>query len=125
MRKLYLLFMFVPLLLISSCEPNNEDPIFCTQEFVYGLNVTVNDASTGLPLAEGVVVKAVDGTYQENLYNLVGQDGTFYGAGERIGVYTITVTKEGYHTYTSSPIGVPANVCHVITQSLTVNLQPL
>ena len=116
--------MLAPLLLISSCEPNEEDQIVCTQEFVYGLHVTVLDASTSLPLAEGVVVKAVDGTYQENLYNLVGQDGTFYGAGERIGIYTITVTKEGYQTYTSSPIGVSATVCHVIPQSLTVNLQP-
>ena len=125
MRRLFLLFMFAPLLLISSCEPDEEDPIFCTQEFVYGLHVTVFDASSSLPLAEGIQVKALDGIYQENLFNFSGQENTFYGAGERIGIYTITVSKEGYQTYTSSPITVTRNVCHVIPQSLTVNLQPL
>lgn len=124
MKKLLLLFAFALFLMTSSCEPDNVDQIVCTQEFVYGLQVTVLDASTGQPISEGVQVKAVDGTFNENLFNLLGQDLTFYGAGERIGVYTITVTKEGYQIYTSPPIGVPANVCHVITQSLTVNLAP-
>ncbi|HNP32370.1 MAG TPA: carboxypeptidase-like regulatory domain-containing protein [Flavobacterium sp.] len=123
MKKLLFLFAFMPLLMASTCN-NDDDTIMCTQEFVYGLQVSVHDAVTGLPMAEGVQVKAVDGTYHENLYNLIGQDSTFYGAGERVGIYTITVTKEGYQTYTSSPIGVSANQCHVNPQSLTVNLQP-
>ena len=124
MKKLFLLFMLTPLLITSSCENDNDDQIFCTQEFVYGLNVVVLDAISQQPLVEGVQVKAVDGAYQEILYNLSGLEYTFFGAGERIGTYTITVTKEGYQTFTSSPIEVPANVCHVIPQSLTVNLQP-
>ena len=125
MKKLLLLFALAPLLMTSSCEPDNVDQIVCTQEFVYGLQITVLDASTSQPLAEGVQVKAVSGDYQEILYNLLGQDFTFYGAGERIGLYTLTVTKEGYQTYVSAPIGVSANVCHVIPQLVTVNLQPL
>ena len=41
----------------------------------------------------------------------------------RPGTYIVTVTKSGYQTYTSPPITLTANVCHVIPQSLTVNLQ--
>lgn len=122
MKKLLLLFMFAPLLMASTCE-NDDDQIVCTQQFVYGLNVVVLDATTGNPLVDGVTVEAVDGSYHEILYNLSGLEYTFFGAGERIGSYTITVTKDGYQTYVSSPIAVTANVCHVNPQSLTVNLQ--
>ncbi|MDI1316808.1 hypothetical protein [Flavobacterium sp.] len=123
MKKLLFVFLLTPLLLTTSCE-SSEDPIVCTTEFVYGLNVVVLDAVTQQPLVDGVQVLAVDGSYQEVLYNLSGLDTTFFGAGERIGTYTITVTKEGYQTFIAPPINVPANVCHVIAQSLTVNLQP-
>ncbi len=123
MKKLVFLFLLTPLLMTSSCE-SNEDPIICTLEFVYGLNVVVLDAVTQQPLVDGVQVVAVDGSYREVLYNLSGVDNTFFGAGERLGTYTITVTKEGYQTFIAPPIDVPANICHVITQSLTVNLQP-
>lgn len=116
--------MLAPLLMASTCESEDDEQILCTTEFVSGLHVDVLDAVTHEPLTEGVQVKAVDGTYQEILYLNVGLETTFKGAGERIGLYTITVTKEGYETYTSSPIGVTANVCHVNPQQLTVNLQP-
>ena len=123
MKKLFLLFAFAPLLMILSCENDNDDQIVCTQEFVYGLNVIVLDATTGNPLVEGVTVEATDGSYHETLQLVPGLEYSFTGAGERVGTYTVTITKEGYQTYTSSPIIVTRNVCHVITQSLTVNLQ--
>ena len=123
MKKLFLLFAFAPLLMILSCENDNDDQIVCTQEFVYGLNVIVLDATTGNPLLEGVTVEATDGSYHETLQLVPGLEYSFTGAGERVGTYTVTITKEGYQTYTSSPIIVTRNVCHVITQSLTVNLQ--
>lgn len=121
MKKLLVLFMFAPLLMASTCESNN-DQIVCTQEFVYGLNVVVLDATSGQPLVEGIEVKATDGTYQETLELIPGLEYSYAGAGERAGSYTITVTKSGYQTYTSSPIVVTRNVCHVNTQSLTVTL---
>ncbi|MCF6131369.1 carboxypeptidase-like regulatory domain-containing protein [Flavobacterium wongokense] len=120
MKKLFLLAFCLPLFI--SCESSDDDQIVCTQEFVYGLNVVVLDAATGQPLIEDVEVKATDGSYHEILHTNFGMEYTFLGAGERIGNYTVTVTKEGYQTYTSSPIAVPANVCHVVPQSLTVNL---
>ena len=122
MKKLLLLFMFAPLLMASTCE-NDDNQIFCTLEVVYGLNVVVLDATSGQPLVEGVEVKAVEGTYLETLELTPGLEYSFKGAGERAGTYIVTVTKTGYQTYTSSPIVVTRNECHVITQSLTVNLQ--
>ncbi|MEO5776947.1 MAG: hypothetical protein ABIQ27_08575 [Flavobacterium sp.] len=123
MKKLFLLFMLTPLLITSSCENDNDDQIVCTAEFVYGLNVIVLDATTGNPLVEGITVEAVDGTYHETLQLVPGLEYAFTGAGERAGTYTVTITKDGYQTYISSPIILTRNVCHVIPQSLTVNLQ--
>ena len=124
MKKLVLLFILTPLLILSSCESSDDDPIICTNEFVYGLHVDVLDATSGQPMVEGVVVTAVDGPYHEVLHNNVGLETTFLGAGERIGNYTITVTKDGYLTQTLAAVAVPANVCHVVTQTRTVTLQP-
>jgi hypothetical protein len=121
-KKLLLLFMLAPLLMVSSCNNDENDPINCTTEFVDGLRITVLDQANGQPIVEGVTVTAVDGSYTENLELVSGVDNFFAGAGERVGTYTVTVTKNGYQTFTSSPIVVTRNVCHVITQSLTVNL---
>src|SRR6218665_1718186 len=125
MKKILLLSLLATALLTTSCNSTDDenDPINCTQEFVSGLHVTVLDNTTGQPLVEGVTATAVDGTYTETLELVTGLENLFIGAGERVGNYTITVTKSGYQTYTSSPITVTRDVCHVITQSLTVNLR--
>lgn len=121
MKKLFLFFLFSTVFFISSCE-DNDDQIFCTDQFVYGLNVIVLDASTGNPIFQDIEVKAVDGTYQEILELVPGLEYAFVGAGERAGNYVVTITKAGYQTYTSAPIVLTRDECHVIPQSLTVNL---
>jgi hypothetical protein len=122
MKKLFLFFLFSTVFFISSCE-DNDDQIFCTDQFVYGLNVIVLDASTGNPIFQDIEVKAVDGMYQEILQLVPGLEYAFVGAGERAGNYVVTITKAGYQTYTSAPIVLTRDECHVIPQSLTVNLQ--
>jgi len=121
MKKLFLFFLFSTVFFISSCE-DNDDQIFCTDQFVYGLNVIVLDASTGNPIFQDIEVKAVDGMYQEILQLVPGLEYAFVGAGERAGNYVVTITKAGYQTYTSAPIVLTRDECHVIPQSLTVNL---
>ena len=116
--------MLSPLLTTTSCDNDNDNQIVCTNQFVYGLNVIILDATTGNPIFQDVEVKAVDGTYQETLELVPGLEYSFVGAGERAGIYTVTITKSGYQTYISSPIVVNRDICHVIPQSLTVNLQP-
>ena len=121
MKKLFLFFLFSTVFFISSCE-DNDDQIFCTDQFVYGLNVIVLDASSGNPIFQDIEVKAVDGMYQEILQLVPGLEYAFVGAGERAGNYVVTITKAGYQTYTSAPIVLTRDECHVIPQSLTVNL---
>ena len=123
MKKLFLFFLFTTVFFISSCEDNDDNQIFCTDQFVYGLNVIVLDAVTGNPIFQDIEVKAVDGAYQEILELVPGLEYAFVGAGERAGTYVVTVTKAGYQTYTSAPIILTRDECHVIPQSLTVNLQ--
>ena len=122
MKKLFLFFLFSTFLVTTSCE-DTDDQIVCTTQFVYGLNVIVLDASTGNPIFRDIEVKAVDGPYQEILELVSGLEYAFVGAGERAGTYVVTVTKAGYQTYTSAPIILTRDECHVIPQSLTVNLQ--
>lgn len=123
MKKIILLLLPVTLLLSASCDHKDSNQIVCTQQFVYGLNIIVLDATTGNPIFQDIEVKAVDGTYEELLGLVPGLEYAFAGAGERVGTYTITVTKAGFQTYTSAPITVTSDVCHVIPQSLTVTLQ--
>ena len=123
MKKLFLFFLFSTLFFTSSCDDNDDNQIFFTDQFVYGLNVIVLDASTGNPIFQDIEVKAVDGTYQEILELVPSSEYAFVGAGERAGTYVVTITKAGYQTYTSAPIVLTRDECHVIPQSLTVNLQ--
>ena len=122
MKKI-LLFMSVLAISCNSNDDSNDGVTNCTEEFVYGLNVNVKDAVTNAVLQEGVLVKAVDGTYSETL-EIVENVPTFIGAGERAGSYVVTVSKEGYQTYISPAVTVEANVCHVLTETLNVALQP-
>ena len=123
MKKLILFLLFSTLFFTSSCDDNDDNQIYCTDQLVYGLNVIVLDASTGNPIFQDIQVKAVDGTYQEILELVPGLEYAFVGAGERAGNYVVTITKAGYQTYTSAPIVLTRDECHVISQSLTVNLQ--
>ena len=122
MKKLFLFLLFWTFWVTTSCE-DTDDQIVCTTQFVYGLNVIVLDASTGSPIFQDIEVKVIDGTYQEILELVPGLEYAFVGAGERVGTYVVTVTKAGYQTYTSAPIVLTRDECHVIPQSLTVNLQ--
>ena len=122
MKKLFLFFLFSTFLVTTSCE-DTDDQIVCTTQFVYGLNLIVLDASTGNSIFQDIEVKAVDGPYQETLELVPGLEYAFVGAGERAGTYVVTVTKSGYQTFTSAPIVLTRDECHVIPQSLTVNLQ--
>lgn len=118
-------FLGLFLLLLQSCKTDNDLGIPCTAEAKAGLNVTVKDADTELFLYEEVTVVAVDGDYSETLQLVGGVSPVFSGAWEREGNYTIHINGEDYESYTSQPIEVLADECHVIPQFLEVILQPL
>ncbi len=123
MKKIFLLLACTPFLLAMTCD--EDDEIICTQEAKAGLNITVKDAVTDELLSMGVTVIAQDGSYTETLEQFPNEEvPVFIGAWERVGTYVVTVSKEGYQTFTSEPIVVTADVCHVIPQQVTVELQP-
>ena len=121
MKRLILLTTLV--LVSCSLDVDNPDQVACTQEFVFGLNVTVRDATDNTVLTEGITVTATEGTYIEELTLFPGFD-VFVGAGERAGIYLIEVTSDNYQTYTSDPVTVEADICHVIPEAVEILLQP-
>lgn len=105
-------------------DNSNSGETNCTDQFVYGLHVSVKNAMTNAVLQEGVLVKATDGSYVETLQTEVNSSIVFVGAGERAGSYILTVTKDGYETFTSEVIMLKRDECHIISKEVTVALQP-
>ena len=116
-----MLFMSILAISCNSSDDNN-GATNCTDMFVYGLNVTVKDSLTNEILQEGVVIKAVDGIYEETLQSEQSTSAVFVGAGERAGNYVLTVSKPGYENYTSGVITLIADECHVVPKEVAVAL---
>ncbi|MDY8138743.1 hypothetical protein [Aquimarina sp. 2201CG5-10] len=116
--------ILVLLVLCTACnlDDSTSDPVLCTEDLRPGLEITVKSLSDTFSI-EGVTVVATEGLYTETLQHLVDSQ-TFVGAYERTGTYRITVTKQGFQAYTSDPITVQADACHVITETREVELQP-
>lgn len=106
--------------------PISADPIICTEEYRFGLNVTVAIVDDNSQKACGATVIATDGSYQETLTILeTGSDHCiFYGAGERSGAYSIETSLVGYESVMNE-VEVFRNVCHVIPKALNVLLAPV
>lgn len=123
MKKGAIYLFFV---LLFSCQASDNDDIFCTTEVKAGLNVSVHliQSSSSIPISDGVTVVATDGNYTETLQFFDAQNPIFYGAYERTGTYTITVSKPGRRTYVSQPIVLTRDICHVIPQNVMVSLLP-
>lgn len=125
MKKILLLFATAPLLMATTCEDDDHyrhHP--CTAEARAGLNVDVLLNGDQNVSAQGITVTAREGNYIEDLMPTIPDTPSFSGAYERPGTYVVTVAKEGYHTFVSNPVVVDHDDCHVIPQTLTVDLQP-
>lgn len=105
-------------------------PIACTEEYRYGLNVTVVDSLTGAPPSSATLI-ARDGAHVDS----VGPQTTFLSgpqgqpillvsaAGERPGTYDLTVRSPGYLDWTRAGVQVTADECHVDPVALTARLR--
>ena len=120
MKKIILLLFCAPLLLATTCD--DDETIFCTTEAVAALNVTVRLGDSTIPTSEGVTVVATDGDYTETLLVQDTTNPVFIGAFERQGNYIVTVSKEGYQTYTSEMTIITRDECHVIPELINVTL---
>lgn len=123
MKKIILL-MSIFAISCNNDDNSNSGETNCTDQFVYGLHVSVKNAVTNAVLQEGVLVKATDGSYVETLQTEGNSSTVFVGAGERAGSYILTVSKDGYETFTSEVITLKRDECHVISKEVTVALQP-
>ncbi len=113
------------MIVLAGCyQSGTVDPIICTQQFVYGLTVTIVDQTTAAPIAARATMTIRDGTYEEIVTD--SWDGaTLSGAGERPGTYTITIERPGYTTWTQTGVVISADECHVIPVLLSVEMVPL
>lgn len=120
------LLVAVPsLALLAAC--NSEGPygtddrqVVCTMEARAALNVELLDATTKASIAAGATVVATAGAYTDTLHNF--GSGTFAGAYERAGTYTVTATTPSHGTATRSGIVVTKDQCHVIGQRITIEM---
>ena len=109
------------LLLVAGCPFLAFGPhggIICTEIFVYGLNVTVTDVNDNA--ITGATLTLTAGDYTETMEEF--DAGTFVGAGERAGTYTLRVEADGFVTQTITDIVIDADECHVIPVARDVKL---
>ncbi len=122
MKSIQMIAIVSFILLFNGCKENDDENIICTLNYVYGLDINLVEKSTENPITGNVKIIAKDGDYEETLENY-DPSTSFYGAGERKGTYTLTVTSDNYKTYISEPIVVTSDECHVITVSKTFELE--
>lgn len=123
MKSTKIIAMVSFILLFNSCTQNDDENIICTLNYVYGLDISLIEKSTANPITGAVKIIAKDGDYEKILENS-NPNTSFFGAGERRGIYILTVTSDNYKTYVSEPIVVTGDECHVITVSKTFELEP-
>lgn len=119
------LSIFLVLFLLFSCSSDDSGEAIqtCTTVFVYGLEITVTDATTSQPVTSGITVTATDGAYSEELEL---SNTTWIGAGERPGTYAISVTSQQYTpaTLTAVAVRMTSDDCHVVTEQREIFVSP-
>ena len=97
----------------------------CTDELVYGIQVTVRDSMTGELLSVDPTGVLTDGVYRETM-EAIGPS-SLWGAPERPGTYDIEITAQGYRTWTRQGVEVEMepNGCHVEPVKLEAGMAAL
>ncbi len=97
------------------------DETACTLLYAYGVTAEVTDATTGEFISDATLTLR-DGNYEEEMQ--YRYQGSYVGAGERAGTYTLEAFLPGYESQTINNIVVTADECHVIGVAVTVKLVP-
>jgi hypothetical protein len=97
----------------------------CTLDFRYGVVVEARDSVTGAPAAAGARLIVRDGAYADTSDQLRFVDPlVLQAAGERGGIYDLTVQKPNYRDWTQRNVWVREDRCHVIPVRVEARLQP-
>jgi hypothetical protein len=121
----------VVILVVAAMRGCITDGVVCSTEFVFGINVMVVDSATADPPSEATLL-ATSGTFTDSVGPRAPVQTVANGplvlvlstAGERAGIYSVTVRSPGYRDWTRTGIRVTANECHVNPVNLTARLQP-
>lgn len=113
----------LPLLLtLAACSTSAPTDVVCTMVALPAVTVVVRDADTQAGLAGVARGAVVEGAYIDSL-RAVGSATTMSAAYERPGTYSVDIRATGYQPFTTTGVKVTKDQCHVITQTVTVNLQ--
>lgn len=115
------------LVAVTSCNLVTGDHA-CTDEFRYGLAVSVRDSATGVGASSGATLVTVD--QNGSVDSLVAPPNRpdldavpLMGAGEHAGTFVVTVRKTGYRDWVRSGVRVASDGCHVRLTTLTALVQ--
>lgn len=126
--RLSRLVILTALLATAGCDLLDSPGVICTANFVFGLEVAVEDSSTDAPAASGAQLIAQDGVWTDTVGFPSGRPDLdalpLVSAGERPGTYTVTVRKAGFRDWQRTGVLVTADECHVHPVELTARLQP-
>lgn len=113
--------------LLASCSTEKLPSAFCTDIAIPGIAVTVEDATTGAPIASSTTVVARSASYTDSTTRNASPSSLdllpIALAYEHEGTYTVTVAKPGYSGWMRSSVVVTADQCHVHTVKLVALLQ--
>lgn len=125
-KTLLLVTSILLVTVLAGCLELN-GPDACTAEWVPGLEVAVERADTGEPVA-GALVVARDAGFADSATTALGPDDSGPAearlAHERAGEYLVTVEKEGFEPWARTDVQVDETSCHVETVTLTARLEP-
>lgn len=105
---------------LAACD-SPSGPV-CTLEARAGIAVTVRNAASGDSI-QGALAIAQDGAFVDSARSSVA--GLAALAWERPGAYDVSVTKEGFSSWSRSSVRVTRGECHVNTVRLTAQLDSI
>lgn len=104
----------------------------CTAEFVFGITVEVRPGFIELPARGAVLGFVRDGAYVDSLrvlYTVPTEDSlttvVLGAAGERPGVYDVSVRRAGFLPWDTVGVRVRDDGCHPVGVQLQVTLRPV
>lgn len=107
---------------VAMGKPLAAEPTFCTEQFVSGLNLILQDQN-GTPITGAQIgVQHYPGLPSDTSFDEdAANPGTYHGIGEGEGYYTVTIAKNGYATHIET-VKLEKDECHVIPQTQTITL---
>lgn len=114
-------------LAFAGCSDPTE--VACTAEFVSGIVVEIVDETNGLYIAEDARGAVKDGAYVDSLgayeFTSTGVMRSRQAAGEKTGMFQVSVSHAGYEDWILENVRVEKNECHVIQRRLRAAMVPL